>query len=130
MPDEEDLWKWVAGFNSEHVVACVELVSGYAGSGVTASGKHTTTGSSMFKFGENFGMIKGMLIAAGISYRLVAPQKWQHFFPVRPKAKSEKKTAWKNRLKAYAQELYPDVPVTLAAADALLLATYCKATYR
>lgn len=33
--------------------------------------------SSTFTFGQNFGMILGMLIAFGIPYQLISPQKWQ-----------------------------------------------------
>ena len=34
-------------------------------------------GVSMFSFGENFGMIQGMLAATGIPFQLVRPQKWK-----------------------------------------------------
>ena len=37
---------------------------------------------------------------------------------------------WKNRLKSRAQELFPDIKVTLRTSDALLLAHYCKEKYQ
>ena len=46
--------------------------------------------------------------------------------PNQTPSKTESKTEWKNRLKGMAQQLYPDLKVTLATADALLIATYCK----
>ena len=46
---------------------CLERVGAMPGQGVT----------SMFKFGENFGFIRGLLQANGIPYELVTPQKWK-----------------------------------------------------
>lgn len=49
---------------------CLERVGAMPGQGVT----------SMFKFGENFGFIRGLLQANGIPYELVTPQKWKREF--------------------------------------------------
>ena len=35
------------------------------------------SGLSMFSFGENFGIIQGMLTATGIPFQLVRPQRWK-----------------------------------------------------
>lgn len=35
------------------------------------------SGLSMFSFGENFGIIQGMLAATGIPFQLVRPQRWK-----------------------------------------------------
>lgn len=51
-------------------VCCLERVGAMPGQGVT----------SMFKFGENFGYIRGLLQANGIAYELVTPQKWKKEF--------------------------------------------------
>lgn len=47
--------------------AYLELVGAMPGQGVT----------SMFSFGEGFGVLKGVLAALGIPYTLVSPRKWQ-----------------------------------------------------
>lgn len=65
--------------------------------------------------------LRGMLIAAGIPFEEVDPKAWQAGFKLFGK-KGESKTAWKNRLKARAQELQPYCKLTLATADAVLLA--------
>lgn len=81
--------------------------------------------SSTFKFGEYFGLAKGFLIAHQIPFETVTPAKWQKMFQV---GKSATKNAHKNKLKAIAQNLVPSQRVTLATADAILLAHYCKKT--
>jgi hypothetical protein len=75
-----------------------------------------------FTFGENTGIIKGILIANGIIFTEVHSQKWQRHFGLG--AKYPSKTARKNAQKAKAQELFPDIKVTLDIADALLIAKY------
>lgn len=82
------------------------------------------SGVAMFTFGRGYGNIRMALISAGIPFDDVSPQKWQAYLGIPKKKKLEKKTTHKNRLKAKAQELYPNVKVTLANADALLIATY------
>lgn len=51
---------------------CLERVGAMPGQGVT----------SMFKFGENFGFIQGLLTAYSIPYELVTPQKWKKEFQI------------------------------------------------
>jgi hypothetical protein len=75
-----------------------------------------------FTFGENTGIIKGILIANGIEFTEVYSQKWQRHFGLG--AKFESKQARKNAQKAKAQELFPSIKVTLDIADALLIAKY------
>lgn len=100
------------------VFAVIERVSGYVG--------EAQPGSAAFKFGQSYGGLRMALVAAGIPFEEVTPQVWQRKMGVTPRRKDESKTAWKNRLKAKAQQLYPGVKVTLATADALLLAEFCR----
>lgn len=74
----------------------------------------------------NCGKLLAFLIAAGIPYEIVPPQRWQKGLGIPGRRKDEGKPAWKRRLLQYAQRLYPDMKVTLATADALLLATYAQ----
>lgn len=75
-----------------------------------------------FTFGENTGIIKGILYANGISFTEVFSQKWQRHFGLGAKfaSKQERKNAHKQK----AQELFPNIKVTLTIADALLIAKY------
>lgn len=78
---------------------------------------------SAFTFGRSYGFLRGCLSALKIPFVEVSPQKWQKEFGI---TKSESKTEHKNKLKAKAQQLYPNEKITLATADALLLATFCR----
>ena len=69
---------------------CLERVGAMPGQGVT----------SMFKFGENFGMIQGLLIAYKIPYELVTPRKWKKEFQI---------TGDKNSSIAVCKRLFPNV---------------------
>lgn len=59
----------------------------------------------------------------------VTPQKWQKALQLGTKG-NKSNTEWKNKLKARAQQLFPNVPMTLAVADALLILEYSKITER
>lgn len=80
--------------------------------------------STCILFGH-YMQLRGMLIAAGISFEEKVPRTWQAAFSLK-KDKGEADGHWKNRLKAKAQQLYPATKITLATADALLLAHYCS----
>lgn len=124
MPDSvRDRWDWFA--NMAELMPCntrpfavLEQVGGYVGQG--------QPGSAMFSFGAAYGHMEMALAAAGIPYETVQPARWQKGLKIPGRKKDEGKTAWKNRLKARAQMLFPRVKVTLAVADALLIAEYCR----
>lgn len=126
MPETElDIWTWikgivVGGFTTE---ACLEQVSSSPQMGV----------ASAFTFGRGYGGLKMALTAAQIPFVLVTPQVWQKGLKIPPRKKTEPKPKFKDRLRAFAQRLYPDLEVwkkTLgeqrAVCDALLIAHYCK----
>lgn len=73
--------------------------------------------SSSFKFGQNYGFLRGLLIALEIPFEEVTPQRWQKFMGCLTKGD-------KNVSKAKAQQLFPKLKVTHAIADALLIAEY------
>ena len=54
-------------YPADHLTGIIERVNAMPGQGVT----------SMFTFGEGFGMVKGLLTGMGIAYELVLPQRWQ-----------------------------------------------------
>ena len=78
---------------------------------------------SAFSFGRSYGNLEAFLVAAGIPFERVTPTVWQKEFGL-IKKKGETKTQKKNRHKALAQELFPDIKLTHAIADALLIAEY------
>lgn len=102
---------------AEDVQVTVERVGGYIG--------QRNTGSSMFRFGEGYGFIKGVVLSLGLNLRLVTPQTWQNVLDLGGKGKMST-TQWKNQLKAKAQREFPDIKVTLWSADALLILLYAR----
>lgn len=103
--------------NMDDTIRCVvEKVNAMPGQGVT----------SMFNFGQNFGLIQGLLIAYNIPYELVTPQKWKKEFGV---------TSDKNTSIEVCQRLFPaeDLRATERCrkphdgiAEALLMAEYAR----
>jgi len=91
------------------VVACIERVHSMPKQGVASS----------FKFGQSYGFLRGLLIAHGIRFEAVTPQSWQ-------KALGCLSRGDKNVTKAKAQEIFPQVKVTHAIADALLLSEFAR----
>lgn len=74
-------------------------------------------------FARHCGHLEMALLALGIKTNEVTPQKWIKAYQL-GKSTDCSKTEWKNKLKALAQQLFPREKVTLAVADALLLAEY------
>jgi len=111
-----DVFDWLA--QTTHPIAVVEKVHAMPKQGV----------SSSFKFGMQFERVCMALVAARIPFREVTPQAWMKGMSIPPRKKTESGTQWKNRLKGIAQQLFPSVNVTLATADAFLIAEYCRRT--
>jgi hypothetical protein len=72
------------------------------------------------KLFEQIGGIRYSGLVIGWKVNLVAPQTWQSKIGIK-KDYGESKNSFKNRLKQKAEELFPDHPVTLWNADALLI---------
>ena len=124
MPDTEgDVLHWIRTHSSD-AVAVIEKVGGYVGKG--KDGKGGQPGSAMFVFGRGVGGLCMALLACSIPFEEVPPQRWQKAIMKSSRGKTESKPQWKNRCKAKAQQLFPTQKVTLATADALLIALYCK----
>ena len=94
-------------------VAYVEKVGGYIGGA-------GDLGSTMFKFGRNFGFILGSLAGLYIRTELITPQQWQKRLGLGT-SKGMTPVQWKNKLKEEAQRRFPEIKVTKLTADALLI---------
>lgn len=75
--------------------------------------------TGVFKFGYSAGTLKGILSALHFTTHYVTPQKWQRALGCLTKGD-------KLVTKRKAQELFPDLSITHAVADALLIAYYGK----
>ena len=104
---ERDTWDQIRMAAGSCEFAYIEKVHAFPGQGV----------SSTFRFGQSYGFLRACLIAAVIPFESVTPQKWQRSLSCLTKGD-------KNVSKAKAQELWPDLKITHATADALLIAEY------
>lgn len=109
---EHDASNWLRQFPLDDCVTTIELVHAMPKQGVT----------STFKFGRSYGFLLGLLTAHRIPYQFVRPLVWQKAMGCLTKGD-------KRVTKAAAQRLFPDIKITHANADALLLAEYCRRTW-
>ena len=98
-----------AGFEHAASTAMIEQVASSPQMGV----------KSAFTFGEGFGKLVMLMTALEIPFERVRPLKWQT-------ALGCKTGGDKNITKRKAQELFPEIKITHANADALLIAEYCR----
>lgn len=116
---EKDIWNqlqvvWgAAHMENEPIFAWLENVHSMPAQGVASS----------FKFGANWGFLKGLLTASAIPFELVSPQKWQGYLGCRTGGD-------KNVTKQFAQRLFPELKINHAIADALLICEYGKRTHK
>lgn len=123
MPEtEREMWDWIRLSQTADVFVVIEQVGGF----VPKEDGKGQPGSSMFKFGYGAGMLKGFVIACGCRIEMATPQRWQKSLGIPSKKKTESKTQWKNRLKQRAEEIFPQLKVTLKTADALLIMEYAR----
>jgi len=96
----------------KEVVVVVEQVNAMPGQGVT----------SMFNFGQSFGVIKGICAALGLPIHFVRPMKWKKHFNLIKTNKDASRTK--------VIEIYPEISSKLYRkkdsnrADAILIALY------
>ena len=113
-----EIRKRIDKIDKRDIKVIIEQVSAMPGQGVT----------SMFNFGQSFGILKGMCSAMQLSMYFVRPAKWKKYFNL---INSEKDAS---RTKAI--EIFPYFSSNLAKkkdsnkADAILIASYYYETFR
>ncbi|NCD17884.1 MAG: hypothetical protein EOL91_11375 [Actinobacteria bacterium] len=105
--NEQEVVDKIRGYRVYIKKAYLEAVHSMPGQGV----------ASTFKFGMNYGWWQGVLVSFRIPFERVSPVRWQTEMRCRTKGD-------KNVTKRLAQELFPNIKVTHAIADALLIAEY------
>ena len=107
----------IKNISKSNICVVVEQVSAMPGQGVT----------SMFNFGQSFGVIKGICSAMQLPIYFVRPAKWKKYFNL---IKTEKEAS---RTKAI--EIFPYISSKLSKkkdsnkAEAILIASYFSNTY-
>ena len=113
-----EISKRINNFEKQNIRVVIEQVSAMPGQGVT----------SMFNFGQSFGILKGICSAMQLSMYFVRPAKWKKYFGL---IKSEKDAS---RTKAI--EIFPYFSSQLSKkkdsnkADAILIASFYYETYK
>lgn len=120
MPEtERDVWLLFDGIRAAHAGACfayIERVHSSPQMGVV----------SAFKFGRNVGVVYMALVCAGIPFEDITPQSWQKAMGCTQPKRVEFGKKDKNITKRRAQALFPEMTITHAKADALLIAEFCR----
>ena len=105
-------------YEKKNIKVVVEQVSAMPGQGVT----------SMFNFGQSFGILKGICSAMQLPIYFVRPAKWKKYFNLINSEKDASRTR--------AIEIFPYFSSNLSKkkdsnkADAILIASYFHETYR
>ena len=105
-------------YSKEEIRVVIEQVSAMPGQGVT----------SMFNFGQSFGVIKGICAALNLPIYFVRPAKWKKHFNLIKTNKDASRTK--------VIEVYPEISSKLHRkkdsnrADAILIALYFNDTHR
>ena len=108
----------IKNFNKEDIKVVIEQVSAMPGQGVT----------SMFNFGQSFGVIKGICSAMQLPIHFVRPTKWKKYFSLINSSKDASRSR--------AIEIFPKASDKLKRkkdsnkADAILIASYYYNTYK
>lgn len=108
MPDTDtDILHYLELWKHEQPTVFLEIVHSMPGN----------KAQSMFKFGMNYGAIRMAVLSCRYRLEGVRPQVWQKFMQCLTRGD-------KNVSKAKAQELFPNISMTHAIADAFLIAEY------
>tara|TARA_B100001123_G_C14433545_1_gene679673 strand:+ start:42 stop:533 length:492 start_codon:yes stop_codon:yes gene_type:complete len=112
-----EIEKRIRNFEKKNVCVVVEQVSAMPGQGVT----------SMFNFGQSFGVIKGICSAMQLPIYFVRPAKWKKYFNLIKTNKDASRTK--------VIEIFPYISSKLSKkkdsnkADAILIASFFNNTY-
>ena len=113
-----EIYKRIKNLEKRDIKVVIEQVAAMPGQGVT----------SMFNFGQSFGVLKGICAAMQISMYFVRPAKWKKYFNL---INSEKDAS---RTKAI--EIFPHFSAQLSRkkdsnkADAILISSFFYETYK
>jgi len=113
-----EISKRINKFPKKDVIVVIEQVSAMPGQGVT----------SMFNFGQSFGVLKGICSAMQLSMFFIRPAKWKKYFGL---IKTEKDAS-----RTRVIEIFPYISSELSRkkdsnkADAVLIASFFYNTYK
>ncbi len=113
-----EILKRINKFQKKDIIVVIEQVSAMPGQGVT----------SMFNFGQSFGVLKGICSAMQLSMFFIRPAKWKKYFGLINTEKDASRTK--------VIEIFPYISSELSRkkdsnkADAVLIASFFYNTYK
>ena len=113
-----EIFNRTKNYSKKNIKVIIENVSAMPGQGVT----------SMFNFGQSFGVLKGICSAMQLSMYFVRPAKWKKYFNLINTEKDASRTK--------VIEIFPYISQQLSRkkdsnkADAILIASFFYETYR
>ena len=113
-----EILKRIKNYNKKDIKVVIEQVSAMPGQGVT----------SMFNFGQSFGVLKGICSAMQLPMYFVRPAKWKKYYSLI----NSKKDASRTKV----IEIFPYISTQLSKkkdsnkADAILIASFFYETYQ
>ena len=113
-----EISKRIDKFQNKDIRVIVEQVSAMPGQGVT----------SMFNFGQSFGIIKGICSAMQLPIYFVRPAKWKKYFNLINSEKDASRTRAIEIFPYFSSELSKKKDANKA--DAILIASFYYETYR
>ena len=113
-----EIFERIKNYNKKDIKVVIEQVSAMPGQGVT----------SMFNFGQSFGVLKGICSAMQLPMYFVRPAKWKKYYNLI----NSKKDASRTKV----IEIFPNISPQLSKkkdsnkADAILIASFFYETYQ
>ena len=113
-----EIFARIKNYNKKDIKVVIEQVSAMPGQGVT----------SMFNFGQSFGVLKGICSAMQLPMYFVRPAKWKKYYSLINSKKDASRTK--------AIEIFPYISTQLSKkkdsnkADAILIASFFYETYQ
>ncbi len=113
-----EIFERIKNYNKKDIKVVIEQVSAMPGQGVT----------SMFNFGQSFGVLKGICSAMQLPMYFVRPAKWKKYYSLINSKKDASRTK--------AIEIFPYISTQLSKkkdsnkADAILIASFFYETYQ
>ncbi len=113
-----EILKRVGEIEKQNIRVVIEQVSAMPGQGVT----------SMFNFGQSFGILKGICSAMQLPMYFVRPAKWKKYFGLINSEKGASRTKAIEMFPYYSSNLSKKKDINKA--DAILIASFYNETYK
>ena len=113
-----EIKKKIVNYENQNIRVVIEQVSAMPGQGVT----------SMFNFGQSFGILKGICSAMQLPMYFVRPAKWKRYFSLINSEKDASRTKVIEMFPYFSSELSKKKDSNKA--DAILIASFYHETYK